>query len=412
MMFGLVPLWWLLGGFYLGWSLFGAVLFAMLVVRGRVPLPPGTGLWLLFLALVVLSAIRLPSLVSLAPFALRLGFYLTALVVGVYVYTRVREGTDPARVLVPLCVFWLGLVALGWLGVLAPRLALTTPVELLLPAGLADHEYLRDLVHVATTEYRSRSVDPAYRPTAPFPYTNNYGSVYAMTLPCAVAFTMLRRRGVLRWAVLVSLPLSLAPAFLTLNRVMFASLGVGLAVLGVRAALRGNVRVGLSVLGVLCAALLTNLFIPVTRLIGDRVAGSDTNADRFGLYAEVLRRIGDSPWLGYGAPVSADTVSAQEPIGTQGQLWMVLFSHGVPALVCFLAWFVVATVICARATGAAGQWLAVVPVICLAQLPFYGMASPAVSVACFAVAVPMALVAREATLRRDDSPAIAEAVPG
>ncbi len=411
LMFGLVPLWWLLGAFYLGWSLLGAVLFAMLLVRGRVPLPPAAGLWLLFLALVVISATRLPAPVALAPFGLRLGFYVTALVVGVYVYTRARETADLAQVLVPLCVFWFGLVALGWLSVLAPRFALTTPVELLLPTGLADNDYLRDLVHVTATEYSLRAADPVYRPAAPFPYTNNYGSAYAMTLPCAVAFTMLRRRGALRWAVLASLPLSLAPAFLTLNRVMFASLGVGLAVLGVRAALRGNVRVGLSVLGVLCAALLTTLFIPVATLIGDRVAASDTNADRFALYAEVVRRIGHSPWLGYGAPVSTDTVAAQVPVGTQGQLWMVLFSHGVPALLCFLAWFVAATVICARASCAAGQWLAVVPVICLAQIPFYGMASPTISVACFAVALSMALVARQAAARRRTR-TDAVAVPG
>ncbi|MEV6815688.1 O-antigen ligase domain-containing protein [Micromonospora sp. NPDC051296] len=398
-MFGLVPIWWLAGAFYLGWALLGAVLFALLVVRGRVPLPPATGIWLIFLALVVISATRLSSPGSVAAFGLRLGFYATALVVGGYVYTLARERADQATVLVPLCAFWFGLVALGWLGVLAPRFALTTPVEVLLPGGIAGNPYIQDLVHITATEYSARSLDPVYRPAAPFPYTNNYGGAYAMTLPCVVAFTMLRRRGVLRWALLASLPLSLAPAFLTLNRVMFASLGVGLAVLGVRAALRGNVQVGLSVAGVLLAGLLTALFIPVATLIGDRVESSDTNTDRFSLYAEVLRRIGDSPWLGYGGPVTSDTVSAEAPVGTQGQLWMVLFGHGIPALVCFLAWFLVVTVICARAAGAAGQWLAVVPVICLVQIPFYGMASPNLSIAFFAVALSMALVEREAAAR-------------
>ncbi|MFI7521596.1 O-antigen ligase family protein [Micromonospora globbae] len=394
-MFGLVPLWWLAGAFYLGWSLLGALLFALLVVRGRVPLPPATGLWLLFLALVVVSATRLTSSGSVPAFGLRLGFYVTAIVVGVYVYALARERADPAAVLVPLCAFWLGLVALGWLGLLAPRLALTTPTELFLPAGVVADSYVQDLVHVATTEYSQRSLDPIFRPAAPFPYTNNYGSAYAITLPCVVAYTMLRGRGALRWVLLASLPLSLAPAFLTLNRVMFASLGVGLAVLGVRAALRGNVRVGASVVGVLVIGGLAALFIPVAELIGDRVRTTDTNSDRASLYAEVLRRIGDSPWLGYGAPVNADTVSAQAPVGTQGQLWMVLFSHGIPALLCFVAWFVVAAVRCRRARSAAGQWLAVVPVICLVQIPFYGMASPNLAVAFFAVAFAVALTERE-----------------
>ncbi|WP_327039497.1 O-antigen ligase family protein [Micromonospora maris] len=395
-MFGLVPLWWLAGAFYLGWSLLGAVLLALLLVRGRVPLPPGTGLWLLFLSLVVVSATQLSSVGSLLAFGLRLGFYVTALVVGVYVYAVARQGIELSTLLVPICLFWFGLVVLGWLGVLAPRFEMSTPMEMLLPGGVSGNAYIQDLVRIAASEYSPRALNPIYRPSAPFPYTNNYGSAYAMTLPCVVAFVMLRRQGVLRWAVIVSLPLSLAPAFLTLNRTMFVSLGVGLLVLGLRAARRGNVRVGASVVGVLLIGGLATLFIPVTELIGNRVESSDTNSDRFALYEEVLRRVAESPWLGYGAPATVDTISAPVPVGTQGQLWMVLFCHGVPALLFFLAWFALVAVICARARSAAGQWLAVVPVVCIVQIPFYGLASPNLAVAFFAVALTMSLVEREA----------------
>ncbi|GIJ79685.1 O-Antigen ligase [Micromonospora phaseoli] len=399
-MFGLVPLWWLAGGFYLGWPLLGALLFTLLATRGRVTLPPATRIWLLFLAIVVASATRLQSPVSLLTFALRLSFYLTALIVAVYVYTVARERPDQARVLVPLCAFWFGLVALGWLGVLVPRFELTTPVEVLLPGGVADVPFVNDMVHLGTAEYSVRSLNPIYRPAAPYAYTNTYGSAYAMTLPCVVAYAMLCRRGLLRWALLVSLPLSLVPAFLTLNRAMFLSLGVGLAVLGVRAVLRGNTRVAASIVAVLVLGAIVMLFIPITELIGNRVRSSDTNSDRLSLYAEVLRRVGDSPWLGYGAPLDVDTVSADAPIGTQGQLWLVLFSHGVPALLCFLAWFVAAALNCARAISAAGQWLAVVPVVCLVQAPFYGMANQNLAVAFFAVAFATALTERERLTRR------------
>ena len=395
-MFGLVPLWWLAGAFYLGWSLLGAVLLALLLVRGRVPLPPGTGLWLLFLSLVVVSATQLSSVGSLLAFGLRLGFYVTALVVGVYVYAVARQGIDLATLLVPICLFWFGLVVLGWLGVLAPRFEMSTPMEMLLPGGVSGNAYIQDLVRIAASEYSPRALNPIYRPSAPFPYTNNYGSAYAMTLPCVVAFVMLRRHGVLRWAVIASLPLSLAPAFFTLNRTMFVSLGAGLLVLGLRAARRGNVRVGASVVGVLLIGGLAAMVIPVAELIGNRVESSDTNSDRFALYEEVLRRVAESPWLGYGAPATVDTISAPVPVGTQGQLWMVLFCHGVPALLFFLAWFALVAVICARARSAAGQWLAVVPVVCIVQIPFYGLASPNLAVAFFAVALTMSLVEREA----------------
>lgn len=395
LMFGLVPLWWLAGVFYLGWPLLGALLVALLITRGRIPLPPGATIWLVFLAIVVVSATRLASASSLLTFGLRLSFYLTALVVGCYVYTAARERRDMVVVLVPLTAFWFALVALGWLGVLLPRLAMTTPMELLLPGGIAANPFIHDMVHLATAEYSVRSANPIYRPAAPFAYTNNYGSAYAMTLPCMVAFTMLRRHGLLRVVLLVSLPLSLPPAFFTLNRGMFISLGVGLAVLGVRASLRGNIRVAASIVGVVVLGALATLFIPITDLISRRVESSDTNSDRLSLYLEVLRRVQESPFLGYGAPVNVDTVSANAPIGTQGQLWMVLFSHGVFALACFVAWFVVAFVVCGRAVSPAGQWLSVVPVVCLVQIPFYGMANQNLAVAFFAVAFSSALVERE-----------------
>nr|WP_231922416.1 O-antigen ligase family protein [Micromonospora krabiensis] len=395
-MFGLVPIWWLAGVFYLGWPLAGGLLLALLLTRGRVPLPPATGIWLLFLALVVVSATQLPSGTAVLTFALRLAFYVTALVVGVYAYAAARDRADLVAVLVPLCAFWLGLVVLGWLGVLAPRLDLTTPVEALLPDTLAQVPFVHDMVHLAASEFSARSLNPIYRPAAPYAYTNAYGSAYAMTLPCVVGFVLLWRRGPLRWLLLASVPLSLPPAFLTLNRAMFLSLGVGLAVLGLRASLRGNPRVALSVVGVVVAAAVAAWIVPVADLINERVRRSDSTTDRLSLYAEVLHRVRDSPWLGYGAPIDVDTVSAEAPIGTQGQLWLVLFSHGVPALLCFLAWFVVAAVICARATSAAGQWLAVVPVVCLAQIPFYGMANQNIAVACYAIAVAMVLAGREA----------------
>ncbi|MER7167811.1 O-antigen ligase family protein [Micromonospora sp. NPDC000207] len=412
LMFGLVPVWWLAGAFYLGWPLLGALLFALLVTRGRVPLPPGVGVWLLFLAMVVISATQLTSGSSVLTFSLRFGLYLTAVVVGCYVYACARERANPVPVLLPLAAFWFSLVVLGWLGVVAPRFEMTTPMEVLLPGGIAGTPFIHDMVHLSTAEFNPRSLTPIYRPAAPFAYTNNYGSAYAMSLPTVVALITLLRRGVLRWALLVSLPLSLAPAFLTLNRTMFLSLGVGLLVLGVRASMRGNVRVAASIVGIAVLVGAATTVIPVFDLINDRVERSDTNTDRLSLYGEVLRRIADSPWIGYGAPVNADTVTADAPVGSQGQMWMVLFSHGVPALLFFLAWFVVTYLACARATSSAGQWLAIVPVICLVQVPFYGMANQNIALAFYVICFAMAIAERDrAALLDRRRPAPAVAVP-
>jgi O-antigen ligase len=173
---------------------------------------------------------------------------------------------------------------------------------------------------------------------------------------------------------------------------MFVSLGVGLAVLALRGFARRQVKVVLSVLVVLGLAGLTALVIPVNELIAARTSSSDTTTDRLGLYQQAVVLAERAPFLGYGAPVTVDTTTADAPVGTQGQFWQVLVSHGIPALVVFLLWFLLVAVRLGRATSTAGTWLATVPVIGAVQLPFYGITFQNLSVLFFAVGLAMAAV--------------------
>ncbi|MEV5448116.1 hypothetical protein AB0N23_37285, partial [Streptomyces sp. NPDC052644] len=120
LMFAAMPLWWLLGGLYLGWTLFGTLLAVVLLTHDRVAWPPGSALWFVLVGLIVVSATRLEKASSLLVYGLRLGFVLTALVVYLYVYTAARQGARWDRLFQPVLFFWLGMVALGWVGVLAP----------------------------------------------------------------------------------------------------------------------------------------------------------------------------------------------------------------------------------------------------------------------------------------------------
>lgn len=391
-MFGAVPLLWLSGGFYLGWPLLGVLLALMLLARReRVELPTGATFWLVFCALAALSASRRSgSEVMVA--ALRLSFYLTALAVALYVYTALREGQPWARIFRPLCLFWLAVVALGWLGVLVPRLTGTSPLEAVLPRGLAVNPFIHDLVHLRSAEFSERSAQPIYRPSAPFPYTNTWGSTWALLVPCVVAYLMSVRGTRLRTVLLISLPLSVPPAFLTLNRGMFVSLGVGLAVLALRAVVRRQAKVVVSVLVAVGLVGATSLIIPVDQLIAARTSSSDTTSDRLSLYRQAVVLAERAPLLGYGGPVTLDTTTADAPVGTQGQFWQVLVAHGIPALVIFLGWFVVVARRLGRAVSPAGQWLATVPVIAAVQLPFYGITFHNLSVLFYAVGLAMAAV--------------------
>jgi hypothetical protein len=409
LIFALTPLWWALGAFYLCWPLFGALLLTLLVARGRIALPPATGWWVCFLVLAALSATRITRATEGMTLGLRFAFYVAGLLVGIYAYTAVREGAPWRRVLAPLCLFWLAMVAFGWLGVLAPRFEAGTPVEALLPAGLVNTPYLNDMVHLHAAEFNPLSAHPTFRPSAPFPYTNNWGSTYALLVPCVAGYLASVRHGPLRLALMVSLPLSLPPAYLTLNRGMFISLGVGLALLAARALWRGNARVVLSIVALTVLGWLASLLIPVSELISERVEASSTTTDRLGLYLEVLNQVVHSPLLGFGAPRHIDTTAAQVPVGTQGQLWMVLFSHGLPALVCFLGWFVLVSRRLGRTRSPSGQWLAVVPVIALVQLPFYGLTYQNLSIAMLAVGAALAAV--DGPVNRSGWPAAAPVRP-
>ncbi len=406
--FGAAPLLWLAGGFYLAWPLLGLALVALLLARGgRLQVPAGTGLALVFCALAALSMSRLSAGGEVVVAGLRLAFYVTAFAVGLYVYTALREGQPWERVFRPLCLFWLGLVALGWLGVVAPRLSAVSPLEALLPGGLAGNPFINDLVHLRTAEFNAGSLTPVYRPAAPFAYTNTWGSTWALLVPCVVAYVSSVPVGRLRLVLLVSLAVSLPPAFLTLNRGMFVSLGAGILVLALRGVARRQFKVVATLAAVVAMVGITMIFIPVGQLIEARTSRSDTTMDRLGLYDQALVLAQQAPLLGYGGPVTVDTTTADAPVGTQGQFWQILIAHGIPALIVFCAWFFVVARRLGRASSAAGQWLATVPVIGLVQLPFYGLTFHNLSVLCYGAGLAMAAV--DSPVRRPSRPLVGAA---
>lgn len=81
-----------------------------------------------------------------------------------------------------------------------------------------------------------------------------------------------------------------------------------------------------------------------------------------------------------------------EPLGTQGQVWLTMYSHGIPALLTLLTLLVVLVRSTAAAVSAAGRWLSVVPVVALALAPFYGFTDMNLSVMFYAIGLAVAAV--------------------
>lgn len=391
-MFGLMPLWWVLGVWYFIWPLFGVALFGLLATRGKIRIPAGTTLWLVFLGIVTVSAVRLERSSQAYVFGLRLGYLATAFLVGLYVYNLVRDQVPWSRIANPLCFYWLCMVALGWLGVLAPKLSLSSPFQMVLPNGVASLRFVNDVAHIDTTEFNPASANPIYRPAAPYPYTNNWGTAYAFLVPFVIAALTSLRRGPMRIALLASLPLSIAPAFFTLNRGMFIGLGAGLLYLLGREILHGRVRQLLPIGVIVLIGWLVTLVIPVVDLISHRTSTTDTTTDRLDLYRQTWAAVVHSPLLGYGQPNTVDTTHAAEPLGTQGLIWQVLYSHGIPALICFYLFLAVIARRMAAAVSPAGLWLSSLPVIAAVVTPFYSYIDPNMSVLFFAVGLGLAAV--------------------
>jgi hypothetical protein len=362
----------------------------MLAVRGRVRLPSGTAAWLTFLALVVVSGTQLEQGTKILTYGLRLGFLLTATLIGVYVYNLARDGVAWRRIANPLALYWLAVVALGWFGVLAPKFSIYSPFQHLLPGNLRDLRFISDISRLDSTEFNAASDNPIYRPAAPYPYTNNWGTAYAFLVPFVLAYLASVRRGRIRLLLFVSLPLSVVPAFLTLNRGMFVGLGAGILYLVGREFAQGRFRLLVPVGVLVLIGAMFTLIIPVGSLISARTSTTDTNLDRFDLYRQTWAAVMHSPLFGFGQPASVDTTHATEPLGTQGMLWQVLYSHGIPALLCLYLFLALLTRRMALAVSAAGRWLSMLPVIAIVVSPFYAYIDPNMSVLFAAVALGLA----------------------
>ncbi|AZI57352.1 hypothetical protein EH165_03435 [Nakamurella antarctica] len=366
------PLWWVLGLGDMIWPV-TAILMSFYLLRGRsVRVPRGLGIWLLFIICMVASVIEIDSFPRLIGFVYRAALYLAATVVFIYVYNA-RAAVTVQYAAGVLTSFWLVITAGGYLGVFAPLLSFKTPLAFILPQSLLTNDLVREMAFRRVTQFNPESYfmfDP--RPSAPFLYTNAWGNAYSILTPIVIAY-MFAVRGTWKfWWLLAALPLSLVPAFLTLNRGMFVGLGVAALYIAIRSVAVGRFRVisGLLGLGVLVG--LAFLVLPISERLTQRLDTSSTTADRASLYGETLARSLESPIFGYGAPrpsVSAGIPSA----GTQGQLWMVLFSHGFPAAAFFVGALIWAVVRTRRHHSGIGLAMNTAIVVSLVEIVFYGI---------------------------------------
>jgi hypothetical protein len=359
------PLWWLLGLSEILVFVLAVPMAWQLVRRDKVVVPRGFGWWLLFLLWVLVG---LPLLFIDAPngvpgggggrvpvFLYRVLWYLACTTILLWVGNLNERDLPTRRVLRLLGWMFVVTTAGGLLGVFAPHFELTSLVEMLLPRSVATNPFVKALAHPQAAEIQNVLGPDLARPIAPFAYANSWGSNFALTLPFFLVGWLGSEGGWRRRVAPLVLLASAIPVIYGLNRGLWFCLGLGAVVLAIRLAFSGRVW-ALVALG---AALVLGMGLifasPLGTLLVERLEHGHSNSRRGELLVTTVKStIEGSPVAGFGSTRrvqgSFDSIAGGStpdcracgvpPLGTQGQIWLVIFSQGLGGLVFFLAFFV------------------------------------------------------------------------
>lgn len=404
------PVWWVLG--------LSTLIFPILAVpmarhlwrtRERLRVPPGFGLWLMFLVIMFASAFALEESVPgtlggstssrLINYTYKAVLYLSATVLLLYV-ANLRESELSARRITRMLGFFFVFTAFGgMLGVLFPQGNFSTPTEALLPSSLSGNGFVQDLVHPSFAQVQDFLGYDTPRPSAPFQYTNEWGGNFTYLVPFfVVGYIVMARRG-RRTLPLLLLAVAMVPAVLSLNRAMWLALVLSVGYVIVRLARRSPKATA----GLAAAAALAGVVIAASlgSLITARLETGHSDSRRGWLVEQAVSGSLKSPIIGWGtsrpAVGNGNSIASGEtpecpnckapPIGSHGQLWLVMFSHGIVGAFFFMAFFVRQWWAFRRLASPLGIAVALVVLLWLLESTVYNGLPFALHLVMFAVAL-------------------------
>jgi hypothetical protein len=361
----LYPLWWALG---LGVLIFpiaavpmAVSLLRRVIIRERVRVPPGFGWWLLFLAAVALSATAIDSTAAgtlergsdgrVTAIVFRFGMYLALTVLLLYVGNLPLARVPQATLVRLLGGLFVVTVAGGLLGVVAGSFEFTSPMERLLPHHVRAEGFVRSLVHPSAAQIMDVLGHASARPAAPWGYTNTWGNNLCLLIVWfVVACWPLARTPLARVAGTLILAVAVVPVVQSLNRGLWLGLAVTVAYVAVRLAVR-NRRWAVGMLAATLAGIALVGATPLGDTVGQRLEYGRSNAVRMFLVDRALDGLSESPVIGFGT--TRDTAGGRTSItvgespdcprcgnftvGGNGQLWQLLFAHGLVGTIGYLA---------------------------------------------------------------------------
>jgi len=364
----LYPLWWALGLGVLIFPLAAVPMAAMLLrahVAGRpVRLPPGFALWAVFLATVLVGvavlgaepagAVDEHATGRLLGAGYRVVQYSALTVLLVYAGNLTEAELSRRRLVRLLAWLFAITVAGGLLGVFAGHFEFTSPVEMLLPGHVRDKGFVQSLVHPYAAQIMDVVRDAHPRPAAPWGYTNTWGNNFCLLFVWFAVWAWgypARRRT--RLFALACLAVSVVPVVHSLNRGLWIGLGVSAVYLAVRLAVAGRTW-AIGGLAVAAAALAAALALtPLGGVVGARLDDGHSNGVRSFLMERAVTGMAESPVVGFGSTRTTmggrNSITVGESaacercgnftVGGNGQLWQLLFAHGLVGTAAYLGFF-------------------------------------------------------------------------
>lgn len=370
--FAAYVLWWLLGIGDFIWIIAGFVIAGgWLGVKG-LRFPPVALLWVFFVLWVGVTIAMNDTPGRVVGAVYRLLLYASAGLLLLHTFNA-RHSLPLWRVTKAMTWFLGGMTVVGYAALIVPQAVIRTPMSWIMPSGLASNELVRDMIVRQLAHWNPEAwVEQAVRPVAPFLYANTWGNVYSLVLPLVLLHLWLGWHTRHRWVTIAVVVSSIVPALSTLNRGMFVGLGVVLLWVLIQLLLRGRVLLVGASIGTVAAAFVLWSLSPLGDALRNRVESTYSTEDRFQLYRSTLEAALRSPLFGYGSPRPAE-----EPwlpsLGTQGQLWTVLYSHGFVGVALFVGFLVAVFFLVARRRDVPGGVFGGIILATLVETVFYGM---------------------------------------
>ncbi len=373
----LFPLWYVLGLGAFIWIILAAPIFVHLVLARTWRVPRGFVIWLFFLVWVLLSAIQISHTANWLTYGYRRPRTWRRPWLFIYVVNTDEKALPTRRIINAFTVFWVVIVIGGYLAMAAPHFSFSTPAQKVL-GHLGTNKLLLTLIHPTLAQAQAlggvQAIGHAIaRPAAPFAYTNWWGANFAFLVPFVILAIRQARSRLVRVSLMGMLLVSLVPFVYSINRGAWLSLIIGGLYAWIRIAARRRGRAFIGGLALLAVVAVAVFATPLGGVVRARIGHEGSASLRLSLIQQSGQGALSSPVVGYGVPLPQPVSQYSLPnVGTQGQLWLVLVSVGIPGTVFFLLWLLY-VFWSARSTDDPVSFAVHVAILIgVIQLPFYG----------------------------------------